>query len=52
MNNLVKAAIIIAVAIIVAVAASIYFSPYQSCVRAVADNDPGKPFAHAYCAKN
>ncbi len=34
MNNIVKAGAIIAVAIIVIGSAAIYFSPYQSCVRA------------------
>lgn len=52
MSDFVKGAMIVAVAIIIATSLWIYFSPYQSCVRAIADNDPGKPFAHAYCATN
>ena len=37
MSELVKAAIIIAVAIIVGVGLWLYFSPYHSCVRAMGD---------------
>lgn len=33
MDNLIKAALIIAGSIIIAVGVSVYFSPYHSCVR-------------------
>ena len=42
MDNSVKIALIIAGAIIIAVAAYLYFSPYQSCVRGFEDADTGK----------
>ena len=57
MNNTIKGAIVIAVAIIIAFGMQSYFSPYQSCVRGVRalakPNGPGmKPgFAETYCAK-
>ena len=35
MNDLPKAAAIVGAAIIIAVAISVYFSPFQACVRAV-----------------
>ena len=34
MSNIIKGAIIIAVGIVAAMALYLYFSPYQSCVRA------------------
>lgn len=34
MNNQIKVAVVIGIAIVVAVACWIYFSPYQTCVRA------------------
>ena len=46
MNNQVNAGLIVAVAILLAVGLYIYFSPYQSCVRAY-----DKPGAGVLCAR-
>jgi len=57
MNNTIKGAIVIAVAIIIAFAMQSYFSPYQSCVRgarllASPSSEAAKPgYAEMYCAK-
>ena len=47
MNNPVKAALIVAVAIVLAVILYIFFSPYQTCVR----NYKGTLVAELVCAK-
>lgn len=57
MNNTIKAAVIIAVGLIVAACIQAYFSPYQSCVRGIRamakpDAPAAKPgYAEAYCAR-
>ena len=52
MNDLPKAAVILGSAIIVAVAISIYFSPYHACVRALQDASSAKAAQAAIiCAK-
>jgi hypothetical protein len=57
MNDMIKAAIIFAVAILIAMGMWIYFSPYQTCVRAQTeslakwiDGDPVKA-AQRTCSK-
>jgi hypothetical protein len=57
MTDVVKVALIAAAAVIAAVSIYIYFSPYQSCVRAAEANMKGsyeKPAnaARIYCARN
>jgi len=47
MSDLVKAALIVAAAIVVAVSIWIYFSPYNSCVRDLGGNKK----AVGYCVK-
>ena len=48
MNNQVKAALIIGGSILVAIGLWIYFSPYQTCVRA--EYDRGSDRAEIRCA--
>ena len=47
MSDPVKIAMIVAASVIVAVLLWIYFSPYRSCVRAVAEGGQHNP--EAYC---
>ena len=45
MNDLVKAALVVGAAIIFSAALLIYFSPYQTCVRAIHDKREAIPSA-------
>lgn len=49
MNKTVLAALIVAAAILIAVAASIYFSPLQTCVRSRMELGERQPIAEQYC---
>ena len=49
--NLVKAAAILAAGVIIAAGIVMYFSPYQSCMRGVADRNPNAPAA-VICARH
>ncbi|MBX3591900.1 MAG: hypothetical protein KF755_13445 [Burkholderiaceae bacterium] len=46
----VKAALVLAVALLASVAINAYFSPYQSCVRAFTSDDGGAHDAQRRCA--
>ena len=50
MGDLVKAAAIIGAAIIIAVAISVYFSPFQTCKREVERNNANSGKAGVVCA--
>ena len=47
MNDLPKAAAIVGAAIIIAVAISVYFSPFQTCVRGAVDATTKGKASHA-----
>jgi hypothetical protein len=51
MNDRVKIAAIIAVAIVCSVGLYIYFSPYNSCVRGLKDGGAEDYQAHFQCAR-
>ena len=50
MNDLPKAAAIVGAAIIIAVAISVYFSPFQTCKRGLEAQKPGSKNAGVACA--
>ena len=52
MDNYVKAAAIIGASIVIAVAISIYFSPFQTCKRGMEAQTPGNKNAGVACAIN
>lgn len=47
-----KRALIVAAGIVAAVALYIYFSPYQSCVRAMEGDGAAQSLAASVCSKN
>ncbi len=50
MSDTIKGALIIAAAILVATCVWVYFSPYQTCVRAIVANGNEKLGAQISCA--
>jgi hypothetical protein len=50
MTDTIKAGLIIGAAILLATVLWIYFSPYQSCVRAFTENAGDRNLAERHCA--